>query len=207
MQRFLPLRGAQPPDDAIVVIRGGVLSPPGVERAAMRSLWLFGVLGISVEGAVGVSVPLQRAPRSLWPRAAVQFWSPAHRWFRLAGDLYYPHFTVVLSDLSDLTLARLVRCFDDPVPNPAQPAGRKLVMATAELDLEVDFMDMTSDRRLWARAEDGRPGFVPVAGRHVTVGCEDAEPAVARVLSVNAEATHVPRHTGGRPRRSRSGHC
>lgn len=35
--------------------------------------------------------------------------------------------------------------------------------------------------------EDARPGFVPVAGRHVIVGCEDANPAVARILSVNAE--------------------
>ncbi|GEM_PF-2380932 len=60
-------------------------------------------------------------------------------------------------------------------------------MATTEIDLEVDFMDMTSGRHLWARVEDARPGFVPVAGRHVTVGCEDAEPAVAKVLSVNAD--------------------
>jgi hypothetical protein len=60
-------------------------------------------------------------------------------------------------------------------------------MATTKLDLEVDFMDMTANRRLWARAEDARPDFVAVAGRHVTVGCEDAEPAVARVLSVNAD--------------------
>lgn len=60
-------------------------------------------------------------------------------------------------------------------------------MTITEIDLEVDFMDMTNGRRLWARLEDARPGFVPVAGRHVTVGCEDAEPAVARVLSVNAD--------------------
>ena len=54
-------------------------------------------------------------------------------------------------------------------------------------DLAVDFMDMTNDRRLWTRLQDARPGFVPIAGRHVIVGCEDAEPAVARILSVNAE--------------------
>ncbi len=60
-------------------------------------------------------------------------------------------------------------------------------MASTEIDLEVDFMDMTNSRRLWARLEDARPGFVPVAGRHVTVGCDDAEPAVAKVLSVNAD--------------------
>jgi hypothetical protein len=52
-------------------------------------------------------------------------------------------------------------------------------MTTTELDLEVDFMDMTASRVLWARVEDARPGFVVTADRYVTVGCEDAEPAVA----------------------------
>ena len=48
-------------------------------------------------------------------------------------------------------------------------------------------MDMRDGGRLWARVEDASPGFVPVAGRYLTVGCEEAEPAVARVLSVNAD--------------------
>ena len=56
-----------------------------------------------------------------------------------------------------------------------------------DYDLAVDFMDMTNDRRLWTRMEDARAGFVAIAGRHVIVGCEDAVPAVARILSVNAE--------------------
>ena len=29
----------------------------------------------------------------------------------------HPHFTLVLADLSQLTLARLDRCFDEPIPN------------------------------------------------------------------------------------------
>lgn len=53
-------------------------------------------------------------------------------------------------------------------------------------DLDVDFMDMTNGRRLWARIEDARAGFVPIAGRYVVVGCEDADPAVAHVVSVDA---------------------
>ena len=57
----------------------------------------------------------------------------------------------------------------------------------SDYDLAVDFMDMTNDRRLWTRLQDARPGFVPIAGRHVIVGCEDADPAVARILSVNSE--------------------
>ena len=96
----------------------------------------------------------------------------------------HQHFTIVLPELSDLTVARLLRSFDAPVANPAQPG---IAMTTNEIDLEVDFMDMTNSPRLWARVEDARPGFVPVAGRHVTVGCDDAEPAVAKVLSVNVD--------------------
>ncbi len=56
-----------------------------------------------------------------------------------------------------------------------------------DYDLAVDFMDMTNDGRVWTLLEDARPGFVPIAGRYVIVGCEDADPAVARILSVNAE--------------------
>ena len=54
-------------------------------------------------------------------------------------------------------------------------------------DLTVDFMDMTNDRRLWTRLKDARPGFVPIAGRYVVIGSEDADPAVAKIVSVNAD--------------------
>jgi hypothetical protein len=54
-------------------------------------------------------------------------------------------------------------------------------------DIAVDFMDMTDDRRLWTRVVDARPGFVAIAGEFVLAGCDDADPAVARILSVDAE--------------------
>jgi hypothetical protein len=44
--------------------------------------------------------------------------------FALLATFEHPHLTVVLPDLPDLTLARLVRCFDGPVPNPARPDER-----------------------------------------------------------------------------------
>ena len=44
--------------------------------------------------------------------------------FALLATFEHPHFTVVLPELSDLTLVRLVRCFDNPVPNPARPHER-----------------------------------------------------------------------------------
>lgn len=54
-------------------------------------------------------------------------------------------------------------------------------------DINVDFMDMTNDHRLWVRAEDARPGFVAEVGRHVVVGDEDADPRVARIIEISSD--------------------
>lgn len=57
---------------------------------------------------------------------------------------------------------------------------------TDRYDIAVDFMDMTNDRRLWARAIDVRDGFEPVVGRHAIVGDDDADPKVARIVAIDA---------------------
>jgi hypothetical protein len=57
----------------------------------------------------------------------------------------------------------------------------------AGYDISIDFMDMRDDGRVWARLADAREGFVPIAGRHVVVGCRDADPAVAKILRVDHE--------------------
>ncbi len=54
-------------------------------------------------------------------------------------------------------------------------------------DLTVDFMDMTNNRRLWTRTDDARPGLRPTVGAYLVVGCEDADPAVARVCLIDAD--------------------
>lgn len=56
----------------------------------------------------------------------------------------------------------------------------------ADYDLWVDFMRMRNDGRLRTRLRRARPGFVPIAGSYVVMGCEDADPAVAKILSVDA---------------------
>jgi len=58
-----------------------------------------------------------------------------------------------------------------------------------DLDLWVDFQRMQDNGRLLARARNARPGLTLVAGMHLVVGCEDAEPAVARVLTVTADGS------------------
>jgi len=54
-------------------------------------------------------------------------------------------------------------------------------------DIAVDFMDMTNDRRLWARPADLRGGFAPVVGRYAIVGDDDADPKVARIVAIDAD--------------------
>jgi len=43
--------------------------------------------------------------------------------FVLLATFQHPHFTLVLPDLAELTLARLERCFGDAIPNPARAPG------------------------------------------------------------------------------------
>lgn len=44
--------------------------------------------------------------------------------FALLATFDHPHFTLVLADLSELTLARRDRCFDELIPNPGRPSDR-----------------------------------------------------------------------------------
>lgn len=54
-------------------------------------------------------------------------------------------------------------------------------------DIAIDFMDMTDDRHLWARAADIRPGFDAGVGRYAVVGDDDADPRVARIVTVDSD--------------------
>jgi hypothetical protein len=56
-----------------------------------------------------------------------------------------------------------------------------------DYDLWVDFMRMRDDGRLRTRLRHARDGFVPIVGSYVVVGSEDAEPAVARIVTADAE--------------------
>ena len=58
----------------------------------------------------------------------------------------------------------------------------------SEYDLWVDFTRMLDKGRVRTNLRHARPGFVPVAGHHAIVGCEDADPAVAMIFSVADEA-------------------
>jgi hypothetical protein len=58
-----------------------------------------------------------------------------------------------------------------------------------DYDLWVDFQRMQDNGRLLARSRNARQGLTLVAGMHLVVGCEDAQPAVARILAVTADGS------------------
>jgi hypothetical protein len=133
-------------------------------------------------------VPTKRTARELPPDSAVNVRSSSRVRVCASCDVDAPHFTIVLPDLAEMTIIRLDRCLDDPIPNPGREYSEEndsgVIM---NYDIAVDFMDMTDDRRLWTRVADARHGFVPIAGQFVLTGCDDADPAVAQILSVDAK--------------------
>jgi len=86
------------------------------------------VYGISAEGVIGRTV--LEACRSSERVAGYRqirlstFGRLRSSGFALLATFDAPHFTVVLADLSELTVARLERCFDAPIPNPAREVAR-----------------------------------------------------------------------------------
>lgn len=97
-----------------------------VEEAATRCFEGYGVLGISVEAAMGVSVleacrTSQRLARYRQLRLSTSGRLRAAG-FALVATFDAPHYTLTLPDLSEITLARLERAFDHPIPNPGRPA-------------------------------------------------------------------------------------
>lgn len=125
--RTLPLRADHPPDDATVVVRAGVLTAANARRSAERAFALYLVYGLSVEGAIGTTVADACSGDRISSYGHVRlstFGRLREAGFALLATFAHPHFTLVLPDVSELTLARLNRCFDAPIPNPGQHFGR-----------------------------------------------------------------------------------
>lgn len=127
MTRVLALRAEQPPDDAAVVLRAGVMDPANILRTAERTFAIYGVCGVSVEGVIDGTV-LEACKGSARIAAYRQIRLSTFGRLRAVGlavlaTFDRPHFTVVLADLTEVTIARLGRCFDDPIPNPGRPAS------------------------------------------------------------------------------------
>lgn len=88
----------------------------------------FGVYAVSVEAALDSPVDevCRTSPRI--GRRYCQIRLSSFGRLRAAGFAVLatfdaPHFDIVLPDVSGLTVARLERCFDPPIPNPGRGAG------------------------------------------------------------------------------------
>ena len=124
MTRPLPLRRDLPPDAATVVLRAGIMSRDNIKRAAERTFAVHAVYGISVEGVIDTTVQeaCQGERIASYRRVRLStFGQVREAGFALLATSDHPHFTLVLADLSELTLVRLDRCFDEPIPNPGRP--------------------------------------------------------------------------------------
>jgi hypothetical protein len=126
--RPILLRDEEPPADAVIVVRGGLLTADSVRRTVERCRRQFGFLGVSVYGAVEMRLPkLISAVPQIGPDRYRQLRLSTFGAVRAAGfpvwpTLSFPHFSIVLPDVDDATLVRLETTFGPPEPNPGPGA-------------------------------------------------------------------------------------
>ena len=125
MPRPIPLRPDGPPNDTTVVLRAGVMSGENLRRTASRTFAVYAIYGISVEGVIDRTIQeacsIGRISSYRHVRLST-FGRLREAGFALLATFDRPHFTLVLADMSELTFARLERCFDEPIPNPGRPS-------------------------------------------------------------------------------------
>ena len=120
--RPLLLRDELPPDDIVVVVRGGEMNSQSVRTSAENAFGRFGVFTVSVSLALDGSVAELCSSDGRISRYGKVRLSTVGRLralgFALLPTLTRPHYDVVLPDLDDETLDRLELGFDSPVPRP-----------------------------------------------------------------------------------------
>ena len=125
MTRLLPIRGEEPPDDTVVIIRAGVMATDSVRRTARDAFDDFGLYLVSVEAVLEGTVEetCRTSPRigDLYGKVRL---STAGRLrgarFVLLATFDRPHYDVALPELSDAVIERLDRSFDAAIPNPGR---------------------------------------------------------------------------------------
>jgi hypothetical protein len=122
----LPIRGEEPPDDAVLIIRAGVLAPQSVRRTAEDAFEDYGLYLVSVEAVLEgtVETTCRTSPRigDLYGKIRLSTaGSLRGAGFVLLATFDRPHYDVALPELSDAVIARLDGCFDPPIPNPGRP--------------------------------------------------------------------------------------
>jgi hypothetical protein len=122
--RPIIVRDEEPPDDTVVVVRGGEMNGDTVRRTANDAFDEFGLYTVSVFLALDDTVEVLCRGRPELQRYGQVRLATAGRLrilgFALVPTLDRPHYDVVLPDLADATLDRLELGFDRPIPNPAR---------------------------------------------------------------------------------------
>ena len=123
------MREEQLADDALVVVRGGVLDAGAIRADALAAHERFGEYGVSVFAA-----PDEAAFDTLARNRLAQFdilvvmtaGAIGRAGLELRPTFRRPHYTIMLPDL-DRDVGRLIRCDNVPRPNPHhRPAKEEL---------------------------------------------------------------------------------
>lgn len=124
--RPIALRDETPPGDSVIIVRGRVMNPEDLRRTATRSFQELGLYLISVFGSFDLDVArLCETEQDLnrYRRIRTATVSDLKSdGFALIPTLAWPHFDVVLADLTDETLTRLDAAFGPPIWNPGHRA-------------------------------------------------------------------------------------
>lgn len=121
-------RDEAPPDDTVIVVRGGLAAADSIRRTAEVSHALHGWYGVSVFLAFELSVEgLVRRTPELDPERYKQLRTTTvgqvrQADFQLLASGEWPHYDIVLADLGDKTVERLRACFGPPFANPGASA-------------------------------------------------------------------------------------
>lgn len=118
------LRAEVPPDDVVVVIRGGEMTGEFIRRTASDAHEELGIYAVSVFLTLDAAVEELCALEPFLVRYGKVRLSTVGRLrargFPLIPTLDRPHYDIVLPDLDDPTLLRLDECFDPAVKNPGR---------------------------------------------------------------------------------------
>lgn len=118
------LRTEEPPEDTVVVIRGGEMTGDFVRRTATAAHEELGIFAVSVFLTLDLPVEELCALEPFLVRYGKVRMSAVGRLraggFALIPTLDRPHYDIVLPDLADPTLLRLDGCFDATRKNPGR---------------------------------------------------------------------------------------
>jgi hypothetical protein len=123
----MALRDEDPPNDTIIIVRGGLLEAHAVRKTTNDCLRDFGFIGLSVFAAIDMTMDdLCRTNDALSRPGKIRtttFGDLRRSSFPVLPTFQRPHYSVILADQENGTIERLIGCFSAPLDNPAKMIG------------------------------------------------------------------------------------